>query len=152
MRGVGRGNLCKLHRPATDHAPGGWRYGRELPLAVVLSASEVRFVKGLRATLEALGDDWRGRNFPPGGRLGRAVFEERVLPLVPALSGGGTLWRLVERGGVLVAQVDFSSLTFPARRDSTGRALHAPAERARTTPRAASIARNYPSASRATRP
>ncbi len=133
MRAIGRGNLCKLQRPETDHAPGGWRYGRELPLAVTLSASEVRFVKGMRAALEALSDDWRGRNFPVGGRLGRTVFEERVLPTVPALSGGGTLWRLVERGGVLIAQADFSSLTFPARRDSTGRALHAPTER-----------RNYP--------
>ncbi len=131
--GNGRGNLCKLHRPATDHAPGGWRYGRELPLAVVISANEVRLVKGMRATLETLSDDWRGRNFPVGGRLGRAVFEERVLPLVPALTGGGALWGLVERNGVLVAQVDYSSATFPARRDSTDRALHATTER-----------RNYP--------
>ena len=87
----------------------------------------------MRAQLEALSDEWRGRNFPPGGRLGRAVFEERVLPLVPALSGGGTFWGLVERGGVLLAQADFSSATFPARRDAAGRALHAPTER-----------RNYP--------
>ena len=129
MRALGRGNLCKLHRPETEHAPGGWRYGREIPLAVTLSANEVRFVKGMRPTLEALSDDWRGRNFPVGGRLGRMVFEERMPPVVPALSGGGTLWGVVERGGVLIAQVDYSSLTFPARRDSTGRALHAPPER-----------------------
>ena len=133
MRAVGCGNLCKLHRPGTDHASGGWRYGRELPLAVVLSANEVRFVKGMRPALEALSDDWRGRNFPVGGRLGRAVFEERVLPAVHALSGGGTLWGVVERSGVLIAQIDFSSLTFSARRDSAGRTLHAPTER-----------RNYP--------
>ena len=134
MRAVGRGNLCKLHRPVSDPFGGGWRYGRELPLAVVQGGGhEVRFVKGMRAALEALGDDWRGRNFPAGGRLGRAVFEERVLPTVPRLSGGGTLWQLVERTDILLAQVDYSSLTFPARRDATGRALHAPAVR-----------RNYP--------
>ncbi len=133
MRAIGRGNPCKLHRPATDHAPGGWRYGRELPLAVVINPNEVRLVKGLRATLETLSDEWRGRNFPAGGRLGRAVFEERLLPLVPSLTGGGTLWQLVERNGVLIAQVDYSSTAFPARRDATGRALHAPTER-----------RNYP--------
>ena len=133
MRALGRGNLCKLHRPATDHDPGGWRYGRELPLAVVLGPHEVRFVKGMRAQLEALSEEWRGRNYPPGGRMGRAVFEERVLPLVPALSGGGSLWGLVERAGVLLAQADFSSAAFPARRDAFGRALHAPTER-----------RNYP--------
>ncbi len=129
MRGVGKGNLCKLHRE-----DGSWMYGRELPLAVVLSPHEVRFVKGMRAALEALGDEWRGRNFPPGGRLGRAVFAERIPPLVPALAGGGgALHRVVERGGVLVAQVDFSGVTVRAPVDSYGRALHDPPER-----------RNYP--------
>ncbi len=129
MRGVGEGNLCKLHPPG---AP--WTYGREIPLAVVLEGGrEVRFVKGMRATLEALGEEWRGRNFPAGGRLGRGVFEERVLPLVPALSGGGTLFRLVERGGVLVAQVEYGGKIVPARLDAAGRALHGPPER-----------RNYP--------
>ncbi len=129
MRGIGEGNLCKLHR---DGAP--WMYGREIPLAVVLAGGhEVRFVKGMRTTLETLGEEWRGRNFPAGGRLGRAVFEERVLPLVPALSGGGALFRLVERSGVLVAQVEYSGRIVPARLDAAGRALHVPLER-----------RNYP--------
>ena len=129
MRGIGHGNLCKLHRP-----DGSWVYGRETPLAVVLEGgSEVRFVKGLRTALEALSEDWRGRNFPVGGRMGRAAFEERVLPLVPALSGGGALCRLVERAGVLVAQADYSARIVPARLDAAGRALHQPVER-----------RNYP--------
>ena len=122
MRGVGRGNLCKLWRE--DHR--AWIYGREIPLATVLSEHEVRFVKGMREGLEALGDEWRGRNFPPGGRMGRAVFNERVPPLVPALSGGGTLWRMVERGNVLLAQADFSLLTVRATADSHGVALHDP--------------------------
>ena len=122
MRGVGRGNLCKLWRD-DDRS---WVYGREIPLAVVLSEHEVRFVKGLREQLEALGDEWRGRNFPAGGRLGRAVFNERVPPLVPALSGGGVLWRVFERGGVILAQVDFSVLTVRAPADSHGVALHDP--------------------------
>ncbi len=129
MRGVGRGNLCKLPREGDR----SWTYGRELPLAVIISEHEVRFVKGMRAALEALGDEWRGRNFPPGGRMGRAVFDERLTPLVPALTGGGALWRLVERGGVIVAQADFSGVTLRAAVDSHGRALHDPPER-----------RNYP--------
>ena len=129
MRGIGHGNLCKLH---PENAP--WVYGREIPLAVTLAGGgEVRFVKGMRTALEALGEEWRGRNFPAGGRLGRAVFEERVLPLVPALSGGGELFRLVERAGVLIAQADYAGRIVPARLDSAGRALHAPVER-----------RNYP--------
>ncbi len=123
MRGVGRGNLCKLWR---DDATRTWAYGREIPLAVVLSEHEVRFVKGMRAALEALGDEWRGRNFPPGGRLGRAVFDERVPPLVPALTGGGTLRRVIERNGVLLAQADFSTITIRAAVDIHGRALHDP--------------------------
>ena len=129
MRGVGRGNLCKLHYGDSQ----SWSYGRELPLAVILSPHEVRFVKGMRAALEALGDEWRGRNFPPGGRMGRVVFDERLPPLVPALSGGGALHRIIERGGVLVAQADFSAVTGRAPVDSHGRALHSPPER-----------RNYP--------
>ncbi len=124
MRGVGRGNLCKLHREDRS-----WMYGRELPLAVILNEHEVRFVKGMRGALEALGDAWRGRNFPPGGRLGRAVFDERLTPLVPALTGGGALWRMVARGGVLLAQADFSGVTVRAAVDSHGRALHDPPER-----------------------
>ena len=129
MRGIGHGNLCKLHRP-----DGSWVYGREVPLAVVLEGGrEVRFVKGMRTALEALSEEWRGRNFPVGGRMGRAAFEERVLPLVPALSGGGALFALVERGGVLVAQADYSARIVPARLDAAGRALHQPVER-----------RNYP--------
>ena len=129
MRGIGQGNLCKLHRP-----DGTWAYGRELPLAVVLAGGgEVRLVKGMRAVLAALGEEWRGRNFPAGGRMGRAAFEERILPLVPALSGGGVLWQLVERGGVLLAQADYAGLIVPARLDAAGRALHVPVER-----------RNYP--------
>jgi hypothetical protein len=129
MRGIGHGNLCKL--PCAD---GPWRYGRELPLAVVLEdRGAVRLVKGLRATLGTLGEEWRGRNYPPGGRMGWAAFEERLLPLVPVLSAGGTFHRLVERGGILLAQADYATRIVPARLDAAGRALHAPLER-----------RNYP--------
>ena len=124
MRGVGRGNLCKLWHD--DDEGRSWVYGREIPLAVVLSEHEVKFVKGMREQLEALGDEWRGRNFPAGGRLGRAVFDERIPPLVPTLSGGGTLWRLFERGGVILAQADFSTVTIRAVADSHGIALHDP--------------------------
>ena len=130
MRGVGHGNLCKL-RHTED---GSWSYGRELPLAVLLNEHEIRLVKGMRAQLEAVGGEaWQGRNFPAGGRLGRAVFEERVLPLVPALSGGGALAAVIERSGVLTAQVDYRGLPAKARRDSHGLALQSPTER-----------RNYP--------
>jgi superfamily II DNA/RNA helicase len=125
MGGIGRGNLCKLRRP-----DGSWAYGRELPLAVKLGESEVRLAKGMQAALAALGVDWQGRNFPAGGRLGRAVFAERVLPVAPALAGGGgKLAGVVERGPVLCAQIDFAEVPMAARVDRHGRALHLPSER-----------------------
>ncbi|MBV9656624.1 MAG: DEAD/DEAH box helicase [Verrucomicrobia bacterium] len=133
FKNVGRTelNLCKLRDDSAATTP--WRYGRELPLAVALSAHEVRLAKGLRALLEPLGSEWQGRNWPAGGRLGRAVFAERVLPLIPALSGGGKLHATVERGALLVARIDYVGQTLPAYRDSTGRALFQPEQR-----------RNYP--------
>jgi hypothetical protein len=125
MRGIGRGNLCKLRR-----ADGSWAYGRELPLAVGLSESEVRLAKGMPAALAALGDAWQGRNYPAGGRMGRAVFAERVLPLAPLLAGGGgKAAGLVERGPVLCAQIDFADVPVAACVDRHGRALLRPAER-----------------------
>jgi hypothetical protein len=125
MHGTGRGNLCKVRR-----ADGSWVYGRELPLAAKISESEVRLAKGMQAALAELGEDWRGRNYPAGGRMGRAVFEQRVLPMVPLLAGGGgKLADVVERGQVLAAQVDFSDVMANARVDLLGRALHSPVER-----------------------
>ncbi len=131
MRGLGRGNLCKLRH----NDEGAWSYGRELPLAVALNEHEVRLVKGMRAQLEAVGGEaWQGRNFPAGGRLGRTVFNERILPLVPALAGGdGELAGVVERSGVLTAQIDYRGVPVKARRDSAGVAMQNSAER-----------RNYP--------
>ena len=90
-------------------------------------------MKCLRPLLEASGDEWQGRNFPAGGRLGRSVFMERVLPAVPKLCGGGVLVGLVQRGNVLAAQVDFGGTPVSARVDSIDRALQTPPER-----------RNYP--------
>ena len=104
MRGVGRGNLCKLHRPATDHDPGRLALRtRDSPRGRASGRKRgAPRQRDARRVLETLSDDWRGRNFPPGGRLGRAVFEERVLSARCAqLSGGGALWQLVERAGIL---------------------------------------------------
>ena len=130
MRGLGRGNLCKVRRP-----DGSWTYGRELPLAVKISESEVRLARGMQAALAELGEDWRGRNYPAGGRMGRAVFEARVLPVAPLLvapllvGGGGKLAGVVERGPVLAAQIDFMDLPMTARLDCHGAALQSPPER-----------------------
>ena len=124
FRAIGHGNLCRLRGEGED-----WRYGRELPLAVVLHPWEVRLVPTVRAALAALGPEWQGDGLPPGGRLGRKVFEERILPMVPVLSGGGQLYALIQRGPQLLAQTDFVHLTRPAYRDRHGVALLDPPER-----------------------
>lgn len=126
MKNLGRGNLCRLRASEEE---GAWRYGRELPLAVVLRPWEVRLVPTVRAALAALGPDWQGDNLPPGGRLGRAVFEARILPMVPVLTGGGRFLTLTQRGPQLFAQADFTHLTRPAYRDRHGVALLDPPER-----------------------
>ena len=124
MSAIGRGNLCKLRR-----ADGSWAYGREVPLAVKVDESDVRLVKGMQAALQSLSGDWRGQNYPAGGRMGKSVFEERVLPMAALLGGGGRLVGVVERGPVLVAQLDFADTLVNARVDRHGQALHIPAER-----------------------
>ena len=121
---IGRGNFCRLQGDGGD-----WRYGRELPLAVVLHPWEVRLVPTVRTALAALGPEWQGDGLPPGGRLGRKVFEERILPMVPVLAGGGQFHALVQRGPQLLAQADFAHLTRPAYRDRHGVALLDPPER-----------------------
>ena len=127
FKDVGRGNLYRLREPEGDN--GAWRYGRELPLAVILHPWEVRLVPAVRAALAALGPEWQGDGLPPGGRLGRKVFEERILPMVPGLTGGGRFHALVQRGPQLFAQADFTHLTRPAYRDRHGVALLDPPER-----------------------
>ncbi len=121
---IGRGDLCRLREGG-----GEWRYGRELPLAVILHPWEIRLVPAVRGALAALGPEWQGDNLPPGGRLGRKVFEERILPMVPVLTDGGRLHALVQRGRQLFAQADFAHVTRPAFRDQHGVALLDPPER-----------------------
>ena len=122
-------------RPRSD---AGWRYGREIPLAVDPQRERGASGQGdARRRSKLFGDEWRGRGFP-ARRTARAatVFEERVLPLVPAAqrrrrpSGGWPNAR-----GVLLAQADFSSAACsPPAAIPTGRSLHAPTERRKNYP------------------
>lgn len=125
-REFGRGQLCLLSRGRER------RYGRELPLAVRNAKHVGRLVllKSLRRALAELGDP---KNREPGARIPRAIddvtFREKILPLVPALSGGGRMVELVERDRVLVARLDFSGVEVSGWRDGHGTFLLSPPSR-----------------------
>lgn len=106
------GVLCKLR------TPGERTYGREAPLASIDSRdpSRLRLTKGFR------------KHFPPG-RFTRSRLESEVLSRLPEWSEGGQLQELVERGPMLVARLDYSSVRVPVHVDSHGVALSEPETR-----------------------
>jgi hypothetical protein len=119
VRALGEGNLCRL--------PFGRRrrYGREMPAGVRDPAdpSQVQIVKGLRRVL-------REREVQLPKELPEEAFRENVVPLVPILvGGGGAVFDVVERGGLLSVRVDFSAIGVECLVDSHGVALLNPPER-----------------------
>ena len=107
LDGRGFGNLCKLRDKGI--------YGREIPLATVLSDEQTAPVKWLRKAIEVK-------------TFSRVEFEAQVLPRLPEFTGG-VLSELVTRGDTISARIDFSGAKLEAYVDSHGRALHTPPER-----------------------
>ena len=104
------GNLCRL--------PEKKIYGRELPLATAAAEqSDLQLVKPLRKTLQL-------KSLP------EAELRARVTELMPQWSGGGAVSEFVRRGNLLTVRVDFSQVPIEAWRDSLGKYLVAPPERA----------------------
>lgn len=122
----GTGQLCLLGRGRER------RYGREIQLAVRGPGTQdeagplapVKPVRRMLAASPRTGDDR-----PPARALDDAAFRARVLPMIPALSGGGRLEELVERNGMLAARVDYGHVPVEVFRDSHGALLIAPPER-----------------------
>jgi len=120
----GPGRLCKLcEEPLT--------YGREIPVARLGHHGEGDLVltknllKGLHK-IEAHDLAKRGRT-----QWTLEGLEQLILPHIPALSGGGTFARWIDRGDIFYAQVDYSTLELQAHIDSHGAALLAPQSRQR---------------------
>ncbi|MDQ3414053.1 MAG: DEAD/DEAH box helicase, partial [Verrucomicrobiota bacterium] len=93
-------------------------YGRELPLATAVAEQpDLQLVKPLRKTLQL-------KSLP------EAELRARVTELMPQWSGGGAASEFVRRGNLLTVRIDFSQVAIEAWRDSLGKFLVAPPERA----------------------
>ncbi len=108
------GNLCRLQEKKI--------YGRELPLAsAFLGQPGLQLVKPLRKMMAA-----------------KSITEEelrmRVQESLPQWSGGGVVEEFVRRGDLLSVRIDFSSVPIEGWRDSLGRILVDPPERAALPP------------------
>jgi len=120
------GNLCRLHQI----------YGREVPLATCANGI-VHPVKWLRKNPEVVAAVYDRRSRTPGKRhdghrpaLQEETFLARITPILPRLTEGGAVAEIVRRGELISARLDFSEVKISARRDSLGKALLDPPERA----------------------
>lgn len=107
LDGRGFGNLCKLRDRGI--------YGREIPLATVVSDDAVAPVKWLRKKLEQKS-------------MSRTLFDEIVPPLLPEITAGEVA-EMVCRANTLYARIDFSDAVVNALVDSHGAALLDPPAR-----------------------
>jgi len=125
LDGRGFGNLCKLREKGI--------YGREIPLATVVEGDVIAPVKWLRKILVGR-DSVEPRDSASTARqslalpFSRLLFDQLVLPLIPALTGGSTA-EICTRGDTIYARIDFSEVETSAVVDSHGRALVDPLER-----------------------
>ena len=104
------GNLCRLGEKKI--------YGREWPLATIAEGqSDLQLVKPLRKMLQV-------KSLPEN------ELRARVQEMLPGWSGGGVVDEFVRRGNLISVRIDFSTVKLEARRDSLGRALLDPPERA----------------------
>jgi len=141
LDGRGFGNLCRLRDRGI--------YGREIPLATILTGDAIAPVKSLRKKLSSVAavSDRRSRSVaavsdrrsgssssgaggqrPPLQPLTRARFDQVFLPLIPEATGG-EIAEIVTRGNTIYARIDFSAVPTSAVVDSRGCALFEPPER-----------------------
>jgi hypothetical protein len=107
LDGRGFGNLCKLRDQGT--------YGREIPLATVVSEDSIAPVKWLRKKLAQKS-------------LTKTLFDAAVPPLLPEITGGRVA-EIVTRGNTVSARIHFADVQVAAVIDSHGIALLDPPER-----------------------
>jgi hypothetical protein len=107
LDGRGFGNLCKLRDKGI--------YGREIPLATIVSEGSIAPVKWLRKQLT--------EKF-----LTKAIFDETVPGLLPGITGGQVA-EILTRGNTIYARIHFADVPAIALIDSHGVALVDPPER-----------------------
>ena len=128
LKGIRVGSVCKI-----ASTPGAV-YGRELPLASV-HRSEKGETLTLTKWLHRRMRDHRLRN-PKRGLIHRRqwtrdLLNRMVLPLLPQMTGGGRLHKLVEKRGLISARLDFSDLGVFVYLDSKGEPLLNPPQKTR---------------------
>ena len=108
LEGVGIGNLCRLGHGAEK------AYGREVTVATTRPQfNPTKWARKLLGTKN----------------IERAALERELAGRLAEACGGGKLFDFVERANVLVARLDFSDVTRPAKIDSHGKPLLDPPER-----------------------
>jgi superfamily II DNA/RNA helicase len=131
LDGRGFGNLCKLRAQGI--------YGREIPLATIVTQDRIAPVKWLRKKLSSVAAVYDRRNASSSSEFGGhrpllqnltdKTFHEFAIPLIPDLTGGKTA-EIVTRRDTIYARIDFSEAQITAVIDSHGCALLDPPERA----------------------
>lgn len=111
LDGRGFGNLCKLRDQGI--------YGREIPLATIVSDGGIAPVKWLRRAIEP----------PMKTPLSRDEFEHVILPRIPEFLTAGKIAEIVTRRETIYARIDFSEMPISAVVDSRSCALLDPPER-----------------------
>ena len=123
------GNLCKL--PEKEQKT----YGRELPIAKIEEEENqdgLELLKSFQRRVHKFFKENEVKGKPPPKQLTRKQLQRRVLPLLPKLTQGGKVSDLVEKNGILTAQLDYSEAPVLAWQDSHGFAMLNPPTRKRS--------------------
>jgi len=118
LKVAGEGNVCLLQKGKEK------RYGREIPLAKWSGEKDKKDVvlsKWLRRKLNALHERRKKKQKPVSRYWYYDPFERIVLPQIPQLTGGGKLVEVVDRGGTLYGQIDYSEAAVFCLKDRAGR-------------------------------
>lgn len=118
LEGVGSGSFSRLPQGQERY------YGREISVAIrdQDQPERVQLVKGIRRQL-------REQEVPFTRFMLESEFRERVVPVIPELNGGGEVFDLVERNGLLSLRIDFGGMARDCWIDSHGVGLISPPER-----------------------
>lgn len=108
------GRVCKV-----DKNHGNWVYGKEIPLAIERAPRQYQITKNIREWTE----------FTKDQLFTYDQLDDQVLPLLTPHLCGGRVAGIVQRGEILVVQIDFSRTPYLAYFDSFDVPIISPEER-----------------------